>query len=295
MPITKNIQFYSEGSLIKGLLYLPENIETKGKLPVIILCHGFAGVKELLLPNYAETFSQNDYIVLSFDYRGFGESEGERGKLSPQLQITDIRNAITYVQSLSEVNPELIGLWGSSFGGANAIVTAANDLRVKCLSVQLTFGDGERVITGNLPETEKTKLMDMIHKLWSRSVTQNKEMLVPISKVLTDPQSIEFFNKTVEKFPELNIKIPFLTVKETISHKPERFLSFIQVPILITGAENDSVNPVKESVMLFEKANEPKELLIIKGATHYEVYEGEKFNQAVTKQIGWFDKYLKGI
>jgi alpha-beta hydrolase superfamily lysophospholipase len=290
----KNVEFYSEGSLIKGILYCPDDFDEKSEIPAVVLCHGFAGVKELLLPEYARTFSSNGYAALVFDYRGFGESEGERGKLSPHAQITDIRNAITFIQSLPGIASEKLALWGTSFGGANAIAAAARDKRIKCLSVQLTFGDGERVITGSLTEEEKQKLTATLMKVWTKTVTQNKVMRVPISRVLTDEQSIEFYNKTVEKFPDLNIKIPFLTLKETMEHKPEQYLPGIHIPILVIGAENDKVNPKEESEIIYQKANSPKELYMVKGATHYELYEGEKFKEVVARQIAWFDKYLGG-
>ncbi len=288
----REIEYYSEGSRIKGLLYLPDNYEEIGRVPAIILCHGFAGVKELLLPAYAQAFCENGFAALTFDYRGFGESEGEAGKLSPALQITDIRNTLTFVQSLAEVDAERIGLWGTSFGGANAIVTTARDLRVKCLVVQLTFEDGERVITGNLSQQEKDKLLATLMKVWTKAVTRNQMMKLPVNKALADEQSIEFFNKAVQEFPQLNVKIPFVTIKETIEHKPGQYVKSVRVPLLIVGAEKDKVNPLEESEILFKKANEPKELMIVEGATHYEVYEGEKFTRVVNRQIEWFGKYL---
>jgi uncharacterized protein len=287
----QEIEFYSEGSLIKAHLYLPDNTG-ENKLPVIILCHGFAGVKELLLPAYAQKFSQHGYASLTFDYRGFGESEGEEGKLSPREQMVDIRNAITFVQSLKEVDAQRVGLWGTSFGGANAVVVTAKDKRVKCLAVQLTFEDGERVVTGNLSEEEKEKLLATMLKVWTKAVTRNQNMKLPVKKALTDEQSIEFFNNALQNFPQLNVKIPFFTTMETIEHKPGQHVKDVHVPILVVGAENDSVNPVQESEILFEKANEPKELLIVKDATHYEVYEGEMFQQVVKKQVDWFNLYL---
>lgn len=288
----KNIEFYSDGSKIKGILYLPDDPGENEKIPGIVLCHGFAGVKELLLPPYAQAFSENGFAALVFDYRGFGESEGERGKLAPYFQVTDIRSALTFMQTQPQVDPDKLALWGTSFGGANAIVASAVDKRIKCLSVQLTFGDGERVITGGLDEQEKEKLLTMLHKLQVKGVTQNKSMQVTVQKILTDEQSIEFFNKTVETYPELNIKIPFLTIKETLEHKPEKHLGEVRVPILIVGAENDKVNPPEESGIIYEKANEPKELMMVPGATHYEVYEGERFNSVVGKQLEWFKTYL---
>ncbi len=288
----QEIFYYSEGSKISGHLYVPENIEAGERRPGIILCHGFAGVKELLLPAYAEYFCGAGFVVFVFDYRGFGESEGEQGRLVPREQVVDIGHAVTYMRSRPEVDPERLGLWGTSFGGANVITAAAGDKRVKCLSVQLTFGNGERVITGPLKEAEKAKMMGMIEKMQARAVTQNKVMMVPLHKVLTDEQSIEFFNRYKDKFPALEIKIPFLTVKETMGHQPERFLRDVTIPILIVAAENDLVNPKEESEILYEKANEPKELLMLEGATHYELYEGEKFQVVAAKQVEWFKRYL---
>ena len=110
--------------------------------------YGFAGVKEMLLPEYANSFCKNGYIVLTFDYRGFGESEGDPGRLDPGLQIEDIHNALDFIEKVDGVDASKIGLWGTSYGGANAVLVASQTDKINALCVQLTFGDGERVITG---------------------------------------------------------------------------------------------------------------------------------------------------
>lgn len=289
----KNVEFYSEGSLLKGILTLPGDFTEEKQYPALILCHGFAGFKEMLLPPFAQRFSESGFVVLTFDYRGFGESEGDRGKLSPREQIVDIRNALTYLCSLNYVDSNRVGLWGTSYGGANTIVTSSMDKRVKCLAVQLTFGNGERVITNGLSEEEKNRLYETLNKIWVKTVTNNRGMAMTLDKILTDEQSKEFYNKYIEKFPQLKVKIPFLTTRETIEFKPEDHLSAVKIPILIVGAGNDKVNPQKESQILYEKANSPKELYMVEGAGHYEVYEGEYFKRVADKQAEWFEKYLR--
>lgn len=291
MAIVKSLNFTSENTNIAADLYLPENHAGK-KLPAIILCHGFAAIKELFLPNYAQKFAENGYAVLAFDYRGFGKSGGESGRLVPKLQIEDIKNAITFIAQLPEVDSSKIGLWGTSYGGANAIVTASEDSRVRCLCVQLTFGDGERVITGNMTTEEVAKFKDTIEKMQQRKAATGKEMMMPIHKILTDEQSIKFYHDNVEAFPELNIKIPFLTVAETLKYKPEQHLDKVNAPILIIGASEDGVNPIAESHQLFAKAHDPKELFVVEGATHFEVYSGDYFQQVIAKELAWFDRYL---
>jgi alpha-beta hydrolase superfamily lysophospholipase len=288
----KEVIFYSEGFKISGHLYTPESNTGNKKYPAIILCHGFAGIKEALLPPFAEGFLKSGFVTLVFDYRGFGGSEGERGWIIPSLQVKDIRNAITYMETLPEVDSEKIALWGSSFGGANAITVAARDKRVKAVVAQLTFGNGERVVTGNLKPEEKEKLFSTLKKISQRLVTQNKNMMMGLSQILTDADSKEFFGKIIAEHPVINIKIPFLFVKESIEYKPEEVIGKIKVPVMILGAENDIVNPPEESRMLFERANEPKEIVMIKDATHYQVYSGPKFEEAFNAELAFLRKYL---
>lgn len=291
MSTIKSVNFTSEDLDIAGDLYLPRNIDHK-KLPGIILCHGFAAVKELFLPAYANKFAENGYAVLAFDYRGFGKSQGEKGRLVPKLQIEDIKNAITFFAGLPEVDNNRIGLWGTSYGGANAIVAASEDKRIKCLCVQLTFGDGERVITRKMSPEEITRFKETIGKMQERKETSGKEMMVPIHKILTDEQSTKFYYDNIDAFPELNIKLPFLTVAETMAHKPEQHLNNVDIPILIVGASEDSVNIISESESLYALAKEPKELFIVKGAEHFAVYSGNYFLEASQRELAWFNKYL---
>ena len=284
------INYPSGGSNIAAELYLPANLEKP--LPLIVMCHGFCGVKELLLPGFAEQFQQAGFAVIAFDYRGFGASEGEAGRLQPALQIEDIKATIDFAVQMSIIDADKIALWGTSFGGANAIIAAVEDARVKCLAVQVTFGDGERVITGDLNEAEAAKLLGSLEKMQARKAQGGKEMWVPIAKVLSDEQSKAFYSRYAEEFPALKTKIPFLTTAETLAHKPESYLSDLNAPLHITVAEQDGVNPPAESYSLFDKAKEPKQLLSIAGATHYDIYEGEYLAQVSAAQIAWFRQCL---
>ena len=286
------VSFFSEGSKISADLYLPENLDVGKKYPAIVLCHGFTGIKEVLLPAFAEEFAKNGFASLVFDYRGFGGSEGERGRLVPLEQVADIRSAIAFMETLPEVDGARIGLWGSSFGGANTITAAYFDKRVKALVVQLTFGSGERVITGKMSPEEKEKIRSTMKKLEQKYVLTGKQMMLSQTQVLSDPDSKAYFEKMIKEFPKVETKIPFLTVKRTMDYKPEEFLKEVNVPVLILGAEKDIVNPPDESKILFEKANEPKKLVMIKDASHYELYSGEKFKEAFAEELIWFKKYL---
>ena len=137
------VSFFSEGSKLQGLLRLPD--EGSGPFPGIVQGPGWLGLHDAkLYERYHRSFTAAGYAVLVFDYRGFGDSEGEKGLIFPMRQAEDIRNAITYMQSRSEADANRIGLFGSGgTGGANPIYVAAVDQRVKCVVSNYAFASGK--------------------------------------------------------------------------------------------------------------------------------------------------------
>lgn len=78
--------------------------------PIIILCHGFCGIQPILVPAYAEEFTRAGFTTLTFDYRGFGDSDGERGRLVPAMQIEDIHSVIVWAKQQPGVDAARLGL-----------------------------------------------------------------------------------------------------------------------------------------------------------------------------------------
>ena len=93
---------------------------------------------------FAEYFTTHLPITaLVYDNRGFGASDGTpRFEIIPSLQMSDIQDAITYVQSIDDVNPDKIALWGSSYSGANVLQVGAFDRRVKAILAQSAMISG---------------------------------------------------------------------------------------------------------------------------------------------------------
>ena len=176
----RQVSYYSEGTKMSAVLYVPDGAGPDRPLPGIVLCHGFTGIKELILADYASRFAAAGYVALAFDYRGFGESEGERGRLIPVEQVRDIRNSITFMETLDEVDPERIGLWGTSYGGANVVQVAGIDQRPKCVVAQVGFGDGGRGLSRRPPE-ETAPIREMIgNERKKRVLTGESTMVDPL-------------------------------------------------------------------------------------------------------------------
>ena len=125
----QDVQFAVNGINISAWLYLPH--DTSGTVPCIIMNHGFAGTKDFILEKYALRFIEEGYAVLTYDYRYFGESEGEpRQQFDVLSQLEDLRVGIAYARNRSEINPEKIVLWGTSASGGYGLAIAAEDTRI---------------------------------------------------------------------------------------------------------------------------------------------------------------------
>lgn len=261
--------------------------------PTIILCHGFCGIQELLLPPFAEAFTEAGFTTITFDYRGFGGSGGERGRLVPAMQIEDILSVVHWCQSLPEVDSARIGLWGTSFGGCHVMAAAADNSEIGCVVSQLAFADGEQIVTGKMSAEEKSGFIATLNKMADKQAATGKEMFVAITRVLNDEESKTFFDSHKVDFPAMDIKIPFLTVRETLNYRPADSAQLVTCPTLVVVAGSDTVNPPEQAVALFNALGSPeKKLHIEDGAKHYDIYSGPHFQRTIAQQIDWFQRWL---
>ncbi|RPH84504.1 MAG: alpha/beta fold hydrolase, partial [Candidatus Rokuibacteriota bacterium] len=131
--VKKAVSFYSEGMRLVGDVYYPDGAAPSEPRAGIVLCHGYTGVKDLYLPDNARVLNEAGYVVLTFDYKGWGQSEGARSRLAPYSRVADVQAALTFLGALPEVDPQRLGIYGTSCGGAMVVWTGAVDRRVKCV------------------------------------------------------------------------------------------------------------------------------------------------------------------
>jgi dienelactone hydrolase len=125
----QDVTFMVDGLALNGWLYLPE--DTVKPVPCVVLNTGFCGTKDFLLEKYALEFTRSGFAALTFDYRHFGDSEGDPRQLySVSKQLEDIKAAVRWVRTRSEVDTENIFIWGTSSSGNYGIMVAAEDKRI---------------------------------------------------------------------------------------------------------------------------------------------------------------------
>src|SRR3569833_1198383 len=139
--VRRDVRFESGGVRCAAWLYSPA-VES-GPRPLVVMAHGLGAVREWRLDAFAERFAAQGWMVLVFDYRYLGDSEGSpRQLLDIGDQLDDWRAALDYGRSLTEVDPDRIAVWGTSFGGGHVLRIASEDHGVAAVVAQCPFTDG---------------------------------------------------------------------------------------------------------------------------------------------------------
>ena len=292
--MTQAVSFYSEGFKLSGDLYLPAKLGKAGKRAGIILCHGYTGVRNLYLPEIARHFSAAGYVVLTFDYKGWGDSEGPKSRLAPYSRVADVQAALTFLAERKEVEPGRLGLYGTSYGGATVVWVAAIDSRVKCVVSVVGIGNGARWM-------RSVRRPDEYHDLMRRSAADRvNRMLTGKSKLvnrdevlLPDRESAQLSAAARRNVAAAVSEIPLEFVDDTLNFNPEWVVDKIAPrPILFVTTDDDRLVPPQETEAMYARAGEPKKLVVLKGYGHYHVYVGEALRQVMDASISWCQLHL---
>jgi len=288
---TRAIDIMSDGTRLSGDLFYQEGLGETDSRPGLVLCHGWGGVKAHLNIAYAPQFAAAGYVVLTFDYRGWGESDSRlviRGEMpkpdadgdvvvtarairqlvDPVDQIRDITSCVDYLTAEPGVDLNRIGLWGSSYGGGHVVYMAASDDRVKCIVAQVSGQDsrGIAMVIGG---------MDGVRRDASQRARGVKD---PV------PQG-ESQIPGLEGTPYINRQAFYAPVQH--AHK-------IRVPTLIIDSEKEELmRPELNGGLVYErvKDNAPAKYRVFRGMTHYEIYE-KGLAEARQLAVDWYDKHL---
>jgi uncharacterized protein len=266
------IEFRSEERvLLRGWLRLPEG---EGPHPLVIMAHGFGGLKEWSIPVVADVFVEAGLAAMAFDYRNFGDSEGTpREEVDSPGQIEDWRSAVTYATTLEEVDPERIGIWGTSLGGKNVLIVAGLERRIRAVVAQVPAIDwADTVLHHQNNAVQRQELLAAIDAD-RRARFLGAEPEYAQRQVAPGTETAYFF-ATLTESDKKNWK-GRLTVRSYEPNVASNALPFMPMisptPLLMILAEHDVITPLPGQLDAYAAAHEPKELFWLKGR-HYDVY-----------------------
>lgn len=291
-----NVEFRADdGTVLRGWHYPAANgsVDT----PVVVMAHGFSGVKGSLT-KYAEAFSQAGMTVLLYDHRGFGDSDGRiRQEIDPYQQLSDFRDAITFAQTLPNVDPDRVGVWGSSFAGGHAIMLGANDHRVKCVVCQVPLISGHQTVRRLFRADRLARLRKLFAEDRLGRARGEEPMRIPVFVenddicALPPPVSARFIQASHDEDPLWKNEVTLRSVELLESYEPGAFLPFVAPkPILMVVGARDIITPTEFALAAFEQATQPKKLVLHPGG-HFATYY-QHFDQSSGEARDWFLQHL---
>jgi dipeptidyl aminopeptidase/acylaminoacyl peptidase len=283
----ENVTFVSQGLKISGFVTVPEGHKAGDKHPAFLVLHGFgsnknAGNVQILCAQLAKM----GYVTLGFDMRGCGESEGEKGRIICLDQVEDTKSAVTYMQSRPEVDPDCIGLIGSSFGAAVSVYTAGVDKRVACAISSGGWGDGERKFKGQHRGDAWKKFTDMLAEGKRVRETTGKSLMVPRYDIVPIPPELRghVVEGSIQMFPAETAQSMFdFRADDVVGNIAPR-------PLLLLHSSVDSVTPTEQSVEMFKRAGQPTDLHLFAETDHFMFAEGNVRVHSVLND--WLAKYF---
>ena len=291
---TEPVSFYSEGVKIGAILRLPDDPVSE-PAPAIVQGPGWLGLKDAkLYERYHQALTDAGYLVLVFDYRGFGDSDGARDLIDPAMQIQDWRNAITYMQTRSDVDPKRIGAFGTGgTGGGNGVSVAGIDDRVRCTVCQVGVADGEDWLHRMRREYEWVAFLQRLEEDRRRRVLEGQSELVdPKQEIMiaAPERQAAAVKKDVDgRVPTL---VQLRSADAIIAYKPIDVVARISPrALMLIAVDPDAVTPFDHSLRLFERAGPPKRLVVQRETSHYRAYDD--YHEIVTPMIvEWFNRYM---
>jgi uncharacterized protein len=291
----ERVEFYSDGVCLRGRLRLPDTLQ--GRVPGIVHGPGWLGLADAkTYEPWHQGLTAAGYAVLAFDYRGFGDSDGERGWIKPDWQLVDILNAITFLETRPEIDARRIGTYGiGGTGGGNAIVAAAVDARVRCVAAQSVVADGRDWLHRMRREYEWVDYLRRVEADRRRWVTEGTgEMVNPREDLMVETPE----RRNIAPKKDVDAKMPtefyLRSADDIMRYRPIDYVARLapRAALLMTSVQDDVVTPADHAFALYERAGAPKKLIHQTDTSHYRSYT-ENYPALMPLIVDWYDRYLK--
>jgi fermentation-respiration switch protein FrsA (DUF1100 family) len=294
----EDVRFDVGGASVSAWLYLPEDLSAP--VPCVVMSQGFGGTKDIALEPYALRFQQAGLAALAYDYRHFGESEGEPRQLfSIPRQLEDCSAAIEYVRGLPEVDPDRIALWGTSAGGGYGLVLAARDGKIACVCAQCSALDSEE--DGKVALEREglcffLRLFVHAQRDKGRSRFGLSPHRIPIvgrpgtTAMVTAPGALEGYARIAGAgfVNQVCARVLLTTHGSTnpIDHSKD-----VECQVLLQVCEEDNLVSMGSALRTAEILGE-KAVVKQYPIGHFDIYTGEDFERAVRDQLEFFTGHL---
>ncbi|NDK98985.1 alpha/beta hydrolase [Photorhabdus bodei] len=286
--IHQKVSFYNRlGINLVADMYIPKNLDMSKKLPAIIVGHPFGGVKEQSSGLYAQAMAERGFVTLAWDASYNGESGGEpRSIASPEAFVEDFSAAVDFIGTRSFVDRNRIGVIGICGSGGFALSAAAVDPRMKAIVTVSMYDmgrDRRQGLGDTMTKEDRVKVLEDIAQ--QRYVEfeggQKRYVIGTPEEITAESQAVarEFYDyyRTPRGYHPRSTTAMSLTSNPALMN----FFPFSQIeaisprPILFIAGKKANSRYFSEDA--YKLAAEPKELYIVSGALHVDLYDRTKF------------------
>jgi fermentation-respiration switch protein FrsA (DUF1100 family) len=299
----RNVAFDNQGIAMSGNVYLPRGFNAKRKYPAIVVVHPGGGVKEQTAGLYALKMAEQGFVALAFDAAHQGASGGlPRFLDDPAKRIVDFYSAVDYVVTLPFVDDARLGALGVCAGSGITVKASMTDRRIKALAIVSGIDSGAAARQGwegNSPASAMLETLENVGKQRSAEADGAAPVYVNYVPAVGDTSQPRDLQEAADYYLTDRGRYPTSTnqmLMTSISHGMA-FRAFdgadtlITQPLLmIAGSEAGSLWHSKE--LHAEAASRDKELFIIPGATHMDLYDGPGAETAARKLAPFFNSKL---
>jgi dipeptidyl aminopeptidase/acylaminoacyl peptidase len=288
------VTIWSDGTRMAGDLYVPPDLQPGEKRAAILFCAGTGGTKKGNGALYGKRFVREGFVVLTFDYRGWGESDCKLMLTEPMPipnkdgtvtvtakrvlwqmdladQTLDIRCALSYLAGEPCVDARRIGIFGTSYGGGLVTWVAGNDSNVRCVVAQVPGMGGGR---------------------GAAALKYASDLAIKQSRGETEPVPMETGKLTgkMAAYPQMRAN-----PAKGIGYSPIDAAARITAPMLIVVAEKEDLMSNEQNGLrvyqILQANHVASAYQVLPGIGHYGVYR-ESFSQATQLASDWFHSHL---
>ena len=245
------VRIPSHGEQLAAYLYRPA---APGRVPCIVMAHGFSGTRDEALPGYAEAFCDAGYAVVVFDYRYFGASSGQpRQLLDIARQQDDYRAVIAWARHADGIDPDRIVLWGSSFSGGHVIAVAATDPRIAAVIAQAPYTDSVPVIR-RMPPRNLVRAVAAAVRDQAGAALGRKPTLIPAAgppgtfAAMTEPEALSGFAAMVPPESLWRNEIAARVMFRLPLFRPVKIADRLTMPVLFCVCDADVTTPPESTL-----------------------------------------------
>ena len=288
---------------------MPKNIDKSKKHRAIVVGHPFGGVKEQTSGLHAQKLAEMGYVALAFDASFWGDSGGMPRRIEvPEIRVEDYSAAVDFLSNHPLVDENRIGVLGICGGGGYALSAAQIDHRIKAVATVSMYdlGRARRQGLGDIvPYELRMKTLDEIGQQRTKEFggeprrDYNPQIDLNPTPGSADQKSMlinrelyEYYGTPRGQHPNTG-RIPFTSLAAMMNFFPFAQIETISPrPILMIVGERAESAYFSEDA--YGKAKEPKELFVVPGASHVDLYDVPKYMAvSLPKLDEFFKQHLK--